>query len=214
MPLPDGPDPLFAGVDPGQEDVKGGTQAVDVILGVDDGVGPQLLRGRVSRGPQAALVADHHPFGPVIHLAGDAEIDETDETVAGDHDVRRLHIPVDHRGVLPMHVIEDVAQLDPPVHHFLFGKGLLLGQEGGQGAAVHVIPDDEEGAPVFEDVDDAGDGGVVELFEHLHLGQKAVPDDLLGHGVGGIQNLLDRPLHAQLGVDGQVDGGHPPSSDD
>ena len=104
----------------GKQVVQGGAEGVQVALRL--GHAAVLLGGRV------ALGADHRALAVrAVQAAGDAEVDQHDAVVGGDHHVGGLHVAEhDWLGLMGVEVAQHVADLNAPAGHLLLVEGLAV----------------------------------------------------------------------------------------
>jgi len=138
------------------------------------------------------------------HL-GDAEVQQLDLTVAGDDDVRRLEVAVDHQvAVRVLHRAADLTeQLEPLVHR----QPLLIAVAVDR--ATFDVLHDHERPPVrgAAAVDQPGDARVTERGQDLTLLLEP-QQDLVGVGPRPQQLDGDGLLELTVGALGQIDRAH------
>ena len=183
--------------------VQGRAKAVDVRPGVGLAHAAELLRGSIADGAQTGGVRQVL----LLVFPGGAEVDEGHVAVGLQHDVGGLHVAVDDGRVLAVQIAQHVTELLRPFDDVLLGLRAELLQGLAQRVALDVVHDDDEGFVRVDDIDDAGEVGVIELFENVGLGHQALLHRLKVQDAV-LANFLDGPLLVGLLVHGEIDHAH------
>ena len=162
---------------------------------------------------------------------GDAEVHHLHAAPRVDHDVRGLHVPVDH--LVRVRVVEGGGDLPQQADRLREVETAPGPEPRLERLALHQLHDDETGGPGRDDVVDGDDVRVAQPRRHLRLAHEA-PLDLLelgrlgkgvqtdaldGHvaaedGVAGAEHLAERAgaeaCHRLVAVPGEAAEGHGP----
>ncbi len=134
---------------------------------------------------------------------GEAEIEQLDLTLVGEHHVFRLEIPVDD--AVLMSVSQPVGDRCADLQPLLQGQA-SIGENLAQGLPFDQLHHQERVTVGLADLVYHGDVGMVEGRRCLSLALE--PQPALGIGSQGSRQHLDRHLSAQLGVLGPVHLSH------
>ena len=148
----------------GQHLVDQDAQRVQVGLVADLGGPADLLGGHVGGRPQGPPGGRQ---GGGVEVLGDPEVGQLDLALAGDHQVRRLEVAVDH--AVLVRVVQRVADLDGQVDHLAPGERPALLEDVVEGHPVDVLHREVRGPLVPAEGQEADDVGVAELLEDLGL---------------------------------------------
>jgi hypothetical protein len=179
------------------EPVAGGRQAVDVGGRTEPGLAAVLLQrgvaGRDHLGHAHRLLR--------VEVPGEAEVDQHDASVLGEHDVRRVEVAVEH----PRHVHRAQRCSHAPGHveHLVLGERLAARPHHvDEGPGVEPLHHEVGGALLFEHLVDPHHARVGEPGERLRLAQEAIAGGAEGRaGLGRHQHhaaLADSSLREQL----------------
>ena len=113
-----------------------------------------------------------------------------------------------------MQVVKGLAKLLAPLHHQLLGLGSVGVQQSLQRLAFHKVLDDVDDVAVINNVHDPHDCRVVQLLDHVRLGNGALNHDLVVAVLGFLFDFLDGPGLVQPLVHGQIDLGHTALADE
>ncbi len=181
----------------GQHLVEEDPERVEIGLVADGRRAAYLLGSHISRRAEGPPRSGQ--LGGSLQILGDAEIGELELAVGGDHQVRRLEVPMDHVHV--MGVLKCVAKLDREIDGLAPGKLAAILKQTLQGHALDIFhreigrafesspgqPPDDVGMPeLLEDLCFA-----FESVEDLALLGKLAVDDL--HGGRSAGRLLGCP---------------------
>ena len=112
-------------------------QAVYVCSGICLGR-PELLWGCVALGTDTGSIA----AGFLLVRPGNAEVDQLQHPVRLEHDIGRLHIPVDDgMGRLPVQVVQHITKVQKPLHAPGFLHSGLPVQKRLERDALHIVED-------------------------------------------------------------------------
>ena len=92
---------------PGKQMIHGGSQTVDIRSGIRLSVSAVLLRRRISLRSQAGGI--RHAL--LLELPGGSEIDQHHLPVRLQHNIGRLHIPVNNGRLSGMKIAQHIAHL-------------------------------------------------------------------------------------------------------
>jgi hypothetical protein len=106
---------------------------------------------------------DHSAAG-AYQAARDAEVDQHDPILGGDHHVGRFHVTEDDRfRLLTMQVGEHLAQLNRPARHTLFGQRTpCLAEDSFQVFSVDQLQDQIDPSILLEEIEDFWNGGMLQ----------------------------------------------------
>ena len=108
-----------------------------------------------------------------------------------------------------MKVLEDVADLQRPVNHEVLRERVpLFPQDLPEGAALDIIHDDQVVILPVQDIDDAWEVRVLQVFQDFRFRDQVLPHSL-PLLIRGFLHLLDGPLFVSLLVQDKVDIGIP-----
>ncbi len=115
--------------------VQGGAQGINIGAHIRFPA-PILFRGRVARGNGTGAQGG---MGGGVEQLDQPEIDQKWFAARGDADVGGLDIPVQHRRLLLVQVLQRLCHLDGPVDGTLVGHRFTVFQQAGQVFAFDVI---------------------------------------------------------------------------
>ena len=159
----------------------------------------KLLRGHVARCANRRAGARQRG----VHAAGDAEVEHLHGAgLAAEHQIRRLHVAVDHAAVV--RVAERAAGVAGDLQFLEERHRRATPDDLRQRLARHVLHGDEGLVVVRSDVEDRDDVGVLQAGCKLGFADEALAE----FGVVGAENLEgDQPADGR--IERQVQGPHP-----
>jgi hypothetical protein len=186
------------GVNPARGGVGGYAVRQQVVEGCPQGVDVRtriclaaavLLKGRVSPRTQRGRISGRRRFED----ARDAKVDQLDLPVPGEHHVGGLHVPENDRLRPRMQVVQDIAQLQPPIQDkplidWATNTLLLLFQ----GLPLDILHEEVSLAALLKEIANIGQVGMTQLYKQVGLVAKI--RDGLGALAGGevsVAHLLD-----------------------
>ena len=146
----------LTGIVAGKKMIKSCSQAINVGSGVGLSMTSILLRRCISLGSQTCSIR----YTVFFKFPGRTKVDKHNLSIRFQHDIGRLHIPVDNRRLSGMKVRKHIAELFCPFDHIFLALGSIFFHNAFQMTSFYVVHDNKKGSVSIDHIDDAGQVGV------------------------------------------------------